>query len=207
MGLNITSSGGAFAPTVKFNAKLGQWTFRAPDIDQMNIDPPKALFDFKNLQTGWLHFVPGRKPLRTFDPVQGQMCEKVDPEQKRGFMMNIYSTHFPVPGAAEFASTAANVAGPIDALFDQYTAGAAANPGKLPLVTVSPAVAAKGGHNNFSPVFSIEGWYDRPADFPDALPCPDEIGRVPSALNGAGGHVSAPPPPAPAQSAGEDLPF
>ena len=58
--------------------------------------------------------------------------KKVDPEQKRGFMMNIYSTHFPVPGLAEFASTAANVAGPIDTLFDQYVAGASANPGKLP---------------------------------------------------------------------------
>ena len=194
----IESSSGDFKPTVKFNCKHGKWSFRH-DGNDIDIDPPTALFDFANVQTGWLLFEAGQKPQRTMDPDLTTRALRVNPDQKRGLVMHLYSTKFPAPGVAEFSSNAITLNNAINALHDDYVEGLANNPGKLPVVKAG-GVQQVGKHQNFAPTLEIIDWVDRPADFADELPLPDEIGQAEGVLTNGAAHV---PPPAAAAAGAE----
>ena len=173
--LDIGNSGGNFTPWVKYNAKAGRWYVKGDNGD-VEITNPTFVADFKNIQTGWFYFSAGAAPERVLDPALTQRAEKpnrtftdnkgnVKDAFKRGFMLNLFSKNS-FNGVVELSSTAEAICTPIGALYTQYAAAPEASQGKLPVVTVKGANPVTGKHGtNYTPVFEIVKWVDRPAEF------------------------------------------
>lgn len=179
------NNGGDFTPWVKYNAKAGRWYVKGDNGD-VEVHNPVFVADFANIKTGWFYFSSGQAPERVMDPSLSQRAEKpnrtftdkagkVKDCFKRGFSLNVFS-NASFGGVVELASTSGAMAEPINALYLQYEAAPESKQGMLPVVAFKQANPVTGKHGtNYSPVFEIQKWVTRPAEFDDvqtARPAP-----------------------------------
>lgn len=167
-----SGDGEDFKVYVKYNAKAGRWYTKEdrPEAEDFEVADMTAVFDFANLKTGWFLFAPGVAPVKQLNPTLGAFAPKPTPDFKRGFQINVFSNKN-LLGVREFASTAGAVIDAMNALHDEYEAATESRAGQLPVVkcvTVKPIVGKHG--TNYSPVFKIMSWVDRPPELTEAEP-------------------------------------
>ena len=171
------SGGGNFLPIVKYDARAGRF-FRVDREDGTSIPTDitrnfKAVFDFENMEIGWICFNAGSAPDFQMGPFGQARPAKPSENHKGGIRMVIKLSGECGGDCRELAGTAAAMMRGIDALHDEYLAGVKANPGKLPVVVLEDTVALESGSGakkstNYQPVFKIASWVKRPADLADA---------------------------------------
>lgn len=206
MALGLVSEGGGnggnIVPIIKFDAKagdliqvdrhqnaMGEWEKAQSDVAL----PVQVVMDMAEIETGWLSFASGQPDFRMVK-VGDVMPPKPSDDHKQCFRVRLFGKEL---GLREFSSQAKTVIREMDALHNQYEAGKADNPGKLPVVTIAGTktitVPTPQGENRFKvPEWSITGWTERPAGMDGAEATP----------------VAAPsaPPSAPVEAAsGSDL--
>jgi hypothetical protein len=174
LGLNFESAdSGEIIPIIKFDAKAGRM-FRRDRVngenDQIDITRTfKAIFDFENIETGTINFNTGSAPdfavVRIGDPIP----QAPSPDHRPGARILVKLSKENGGDLRELASTAKAFLRGLNALHDEYLAGASANKGKLPVVELAdttPITSGEGARKstNYSPVFKIVSWVDRPAD-------------------------------------------
>jgi len=207
MALGFTETSGAdFLPIIKFDARAGRffrvdrsqgsegWTSASVDITGVF----QAVFDFANIEAGWAAFTDGR-PSFVMAPIGGAFPAKPSDAHKQGFRLTVKLGKEAADGeppVREMASTAMGVRRAIDALHDEYVAGLAGNPGKLPVVSCKETLAIEsqtpaGKTLNYAPVFSIDKWVARPADLEEKVDTPQPSPATPPRTGDA---VAAPPP-------------
>lgn len=167
-------AGGNFLPIVKYDARAG----RMARVDRENGESSsfditnnfKAVFDFENVEVGYIRFVAGSAPdfkvSRFYDrkPI-------ADPkgDYKAGVRFTIKLAKECGGDIREIASTAGAFLEAAKGLHVQYENGVKENPGKLPVVTLSgvrPRTTGEGARKstNYEPEFKIVSWVSRPTD-------------------------------------------
>lgn len=167
--------GGSFLPIIKYDARSGRVSRRDRENgENHDVDITKnfkAIFDFENVEIGWICFPSGGAPeFRMARYTDGKPVEKPAGEGfKRGVRFVVKLSKECGGDVREFASNAGAFLDGAKALHDAYEAGSKANPGKLPIVELKDSVAktSTGGAlktTNYVPVWEITGWVKRPDD-------------------------------------------
>ena len=173
-GLNYdTAASSDIIPIVKYDARAGR-VFR---IDRDNgvsnqIDISrgfKAIMDLENVEKGFIDFPPGSAPSFTLVPLADPMPQHPGGTAKQGVRIMMKLHRDSGGDIREMATSAKAAMRGLDLLHTEYSAQAAANPGKLPVVELTntiPITSEGQGQKttNYQPVFSIVGWEPRPAD-------------------------------------------
>lgn len=205
LGLNIDSgggSGGAFTPVVKYDARAGR-IFR---VDRENTDGSwdtknvevtngfAAVMDLENIEVGWALFQAGVMPSLSMVKMGNALPDKPSDKHKHGFRLQMKLGKSSGGDVREMAATAKCVLAAMDTLHTEYEQGRAANPGKLPVVSLDSTTAIvsegkdkdgnKQSSTNYQPVWKIDKWVDRPAE-----------------LGGKGGEAKEEPKPEPVKEA------
>lgn len=211
-----TGGGADFLPIVKFDARAGRF-FRVDREDGVSTPVDitrsfKAVFDFENLEVGWISFNAGSAPDFQMVPFGSPMGDRPSDNHKRGIRMSVKLGGDCGGDCRELAGTSAAMMKGIDLLHDDYIAGLKANAGKLPVVALDDTVPIESGSGakkstNYQPVFKITAWVKRPADLKDA-PARGAEAQAPATPNWAppakappstGSTRAAPPAAAPAE--------
>ena len=180
-----SAGGGDFTPICKYDARAGRF-FRVDRVqtadgyqsDQVDITPIfKAIFDFENLETGWIDFPVGSAPSFAFvkltDMLAGKarMPDKPTPKHKNGIrvLVKLAKACGGDKPIREIAGTAKVFVNGIEEVFGQYQAEKAKFPGKLPALVLQSTMPVKSGSGsqvstNYRPIFRIDGWAARPED-------------------------------------------
>lgn len=193
-----TGNGEDFKVYVAFNAKAGRWYTKEdkPDAELFEVKDMTAVFDFASLRTGWFLFAPGVAPVKQINPTLNAATARPGDGFKSGFQVNLFSGKN-LLGVREFASTAGVVIDSMNELYDRYCEAPECKDGKLPVVKCVDVKPIAGAHGtNYSPVFQIVSWVERPP----------ELAEVPAAQSqrddGAYAREAAP-----AGSFADDIPF
>ena len=207
LGFNLeTRSSGDILPIVKWDAKAGdlikQDRYQAADgtwqKDEQELGLPlQVAMDLGNIEIGWLSFAAGApdfQMVKAGEPLPAQPS----PDHKQAFRVRIASNDL---GLREFSHSAKTVLRAMDTLYNQYEAEAPANPGKVPVVTISGTERIKinspQGELTFKvPQWSITSWIDRPAMMDGGATAPSQ----PAPEVAAAAVASQPPAAAPAGS-------
>lgn len=218
-----TGDGANMVPIVKYNAKAG----RIYRIDRHNdgqgwvtdeieiTNEFSAVLDMENIEIGWMLFGSGQAPDFKLVPLGADPGARPTDKHKEGFRVMLKLGKAAAGEAAsvrELATTAGSVKQAFSDLHDEYTAGAAANPGKLPVVKltkVTPVTTTNGGQKqtNYAPEFAITQWVPRPPDLtfqPKAKANGNGAAPQQAATPPATGSTKAAPPPAQKQLATAD---
>lgn len=177
-----TSNGEDFLPVFKFNAVSGDaviaWSEKnaSGEYDKQEKEvnfPVKVIFDLENIEVGWMHFA-ATGPSFALAKLGTPLPERPSQEHKQGFRVKLYSKAL---GVSMFSNSSKTIAEVMDSLHDAYIAGAAKNPGKVPVVeikgTKKVAVKTKEGSKNYKqPDWSIVSWVARPDELTDKKPEP-----------------------------------
>lgn len=176
MALGISFGGGAgnnFLPIVKYDARAGR-VFRVDREDGVSTPVDitrnfKAVFDFENLEVGWINFTTGSAPDFQMVPYGSPLPDQPSDGHRQGIRLVVKLGAESGGDCREIAGTAAAFLGGIDALHDAYISGVQNNPGKLPVVVLDDTVAIESGSGakkstNYQPKFSIAAWVPRPKD-------------------------------------------
>lgn len=167
--------GGNFLPIIKYDARSGRISRRDRDNGETReVDVTrnfKAIFDFENVEIGWINFNTGGAPeFRVARFADGAPVDKPAAEGfKRGVRFVIKLSKECGGDIREFASNAAAFLDGAKSLMEAYESGKGANAGKLPVVELKDTVAktSSGGAmktTNYVPVWEITGWVKRPED-------------------------------------------
>jgi len=209
LGFNTESrSGGDILPIVKFDAKSGDFIARnrvqGGDGMWENVEeelgvPWKAIFDFDNIEVGWLSFSSGAPDFHMVKYGE-RLPAQPSPDHKQAFRIRIYSKAL---GLREFSHSSKTMLRAIDALHNQFLADKAANPGKVPVVEVSGLETVKvntpQGELRFkAPKWSICQWAARPEALDGAA------AAAPAAVAPAPAPVAKPAAPAKAVTEDQD---
>ena len=207
-----------FTPIVKYDARAGR-IFRVDRLDTGNgfennpVDITsnfKAIFDFENVEVGWIDFPVGSAPSFALVPMGKQLPERPSPKHKNGIRMLLKLTKGcggdkPV---REIAGTSKAFLSGVEAVYAEYAREKANHPGELPvlvLVSTTPVSSGSGDRKstNYHPVFRIDGWIKRPDDLENLRvnPAPKANGTAPS----TGATVMSPPKAAATASADNDF--
>lgn len=177
-GFNYESNAGDIVPVLKFDARAGRF-FRVDRADGQNnpVDVTqgfKAVMDFENIEVGYINFPAGAAPEFRMVPIGSPMPENPGGKFRQGIRMMLKLGKDSGGDIREIATTAKAVLGAFDACHTEYVAGAAANPGKLPVVALETTVpiVTQGRDErgnpvkttNYAPVFKIVSWVSRPDD-------------------------------------------
>lgn len=172
-GISYGGGGGNFLPVVKYDARAGRM-FRvdkgADGSESIDITKAfKAVFDFENVEVGWIRFGAGAAPDFQLVPLGTQLPAKPSEEHRQGVRMVVRLSKECGGDVREIAGTSAAFLGGLEKLHDEYLKGLAANPGKLPAIVLADTRAVESGSGakkstNYAPVFEIKGWVARPAD-------------------------------------------
>ena len=178
LGFSYGGSGGGadFLPIVKFDARAGRF-FRVDREDGVSTPHDitrnfKAVFDFENLEVGWISFNAGSAPDFQMVPFGTDRGPKPSDNHKGGIRMSVKLSGECGGDCRELAGTSGAMMKGIDLLHDEYLAGAVANPGKLPVVVLEDTIPIESGSGakkstNYQPVFQIIGWVKRPGGLND----------------------------------------
>lgn len=217
LGLSNASAGN-FLPIVKYDARAGR-IFRVDREDGVSIPHDitrnfKAVFDFENLEVGYINFDTGSAPDFVLVPHGSPLPERPSDKHRQGLRITIKLSAECGGDVRELAGTANVLLSGFDALHDEFLAGAATTAGKLPIVILRDTVTVESGQGakkstNYRPVFEIIGWAPRPKDLLPRGAVNAAPQKAPPARAPATGStvVSAPQRPAPAYAAAEDESF
>jgi hypothetical protein len=160
--LNLSNSSN-FTPHIRWMASTSTW-MKSTDDGIVEVQIPLAIYDLKNIKTGWVVFAEGEAPEWILDPNLNENAPKPDDGRlwKRGFTVAVYSETY-LDGEREFATSATGACRAISALHDEYLKQADNNPGMVPVVKFSGATPTQigKGHTNV-PILTIEKWVPRP---------------------------------------------
>jgi hypothetical protein len=197
LGLNFESNSGDITPIIKFDARAGRM-FRIDRDDGVNTPEDithnfMAVFDFENIEVGWIDFQTGGAPAFTLAPFGTTPPPFPGGSAKPGVRVMLRLAKDCGNDVRELATTAKAALRGIDALHTAYMEGKDANPGKLPVVAIEkiiPIISEGGGQKttNYSPIFTIIGWTERPKDL--IFKAKGQAKPQLAAANGT--HVSAP---------------
>lgn len=207
------NTGEDFLPIVKYDARAGRIARRdRVDGNSTDIDITrsfKAVFDFENIELGWINFPAGAAPSFSMARIGEPRPERPSEQHKQGIRLMIKLGKDCGGDVRELASSAGAFLRGTEKLHDEYLAGVKQNPGKLPVVTLLDTVAETIGKGekrstNYVPVWQISGWVNRPEGFeykprasapPAAAPQQSSFGYTPPST---GSTHAAPPAAAPA---------
>lgn len=168
-----SSGGGDIIPIVKYDARAGRM-FRIDREDSTNTPVDitrdfKAVFDFENIEIGYILFEAGSAPSFAMARFGSPMPAAPSPKYKRGTRIMIKLAPSLGGDVREIAGNSRAFLEGINAIHTAYEAGMAANPGKLPVVVLKDTIPVTSGQGekkstNYTPVFEISGWAPRPAD-------------------------------------------
>ena len=208
------SSGGDFTPIVKYDARSGRM-FRVDRVqdangftnDQVDITANfKAVFDFENVETGWMLFAPGTAPslvlttLATLDK-GGAYPDKPSAQHKNGvrFMLKLNKAcsgdNKPV---REIAGQSKAFLSAIEELYAEYERQKPQHPGQLPIVQLVKTTPVKSGSGaqsstNYRPEFRISDWAKRPDDLVYREPSAAPVEPLKATPPTTGGQTVPPP--------------
>lgn len=201
MGLGLSMGDGTFTPFAKFDARAGRWFTKGADGDIDITDGFTAVFDFEQIEVGWMMFASGVAPSYVVQDISLGVPQKPQGDQwKQGFKMNIaLPASIAGGGARELSSTAKALIGVIDRLHTEYSNAAEKSDGKLPVLkmagtTVVETKGPQGVTRNYSPNLQIAGWVDRPATLPKKGAPVAAAAPAASAAPPATGSTPVPPP-------------
>ena len=158
MNLNLSGGGGS-GNYIRFSPQLNAWSNQDGEFTL-----EKFVFDYENLQTGWMLIATGMFEFIPDDSL-GRKGAQPSPEHKRGFKAIFYNKLMLV---AEFSANGAGANMGIESLYKQVSAQAAANAGKLPVVEYTGSRPEKVGKGSTRvPEFNVTGWVARPAALSD----------------------------------------
>jgi hypothetical protein len=172
---------GGFTARVEYNAKAGRF-YRVERVDvggtfetqkmEIRDNEFSAVFDLENIEVGWAYFAAGSAPSIHLAKLGSAIPARPDQDHKQAFKVKIVLSKA-CAGTGdqlrELMSSANSVRGAMDKLHDDFVAGSAVNPGKLPAVKVKAVIPVTNKHGtNYTPDFEIVGWVDRPAILSDA---------------------------------------
>ena len=180
MNLNL-SGGGGNGNYIRFSPQANAWSNKDGEF-QME----KFVFDYENLETGWMHIATGIFEFVADDSL-GRKGTQPSPEHKRGFRATFFNKTM---GVAEFSANGAGANMGLEGLWKQVQAQSGANVGKLPVVEYKGSRPEKVGKGSTRvPEFNVTGWVARPAALSD-----DNTG-------GFDPEIAAPTKPAPSKPA------
>jgi hypothetical protein len=154
MNLNLSNSGGS-GNYIRFSPQANAWSNQDGEFVL-----EKFVFDYENLQTGWMLIATG---IFEFQPDEslGRKSAQPSPEHKRGFKAVFFNKSM---GLAEFSANGAGANMGLEGLWKQVQAQAGANAGKLPVVEYTGSRPEKVGKGSTRvPEFNVTGWVARPA--------------------------------------------
>ena len=169
MGINYAGSG-SITPICKWNSQSGRMFFLNRDGDDVEITNTfKAVMDLENLEVGSIAFVAGMAPDFHLVRIGDRIPAPPTDNHKPGCRVMCKLSKELGGEIREIASNAKTFLRGMDALHDAYIEGVKANPGKLPVVTITGSVPVTSGdaskkQTHYAPNFSIAGWVARPAD-------------------------------------------
>tara|TARA_Y100001973_G_C5171894_1_gene319590 strand:- start:623 stop:1153 length:531 start_codon:yes stop_codon:yes gene_type:complete len=168
MPLNLSNPGqGDFTPSIKYNAKEGQWSVRNDDKD-LDVNEFQAVFDLENIKTGWLRMMSGEAPNFVSDPSLSEQASRPSDEHKRAFKVNIYSIQ--LGGVREWMANSMMATGAMARLYAEYEEKK--EDGKAPVVDCGDQKKVPTKHGtNYEPLLVLLKMVKRP----DAL---DNVGAV-----------------------------
>jgi hypothetical protein len=175
------STGGDFTPVAKYDGRAGR-IFRMDRVEKdgsFSNEPVditstfKAVADFENLETGWINFPSGSAPEFSMAPVGAVLPARPSPRHKNGvrFMLKLSKDCGGDKPIREMASTARVFLTGLEAVYSDYLAQRADNPGKLPVIVLKTTVPIKSSgkdengkpvsSTNYQPTFEIVSWAAR----------------------------------------------
>jgi hypothetical protein len=180
LGFTYSSGGGDFVAILKYDARAGRF-FRVDRVqengnyvsNQVDVTSGfKAIFDFENLEVGYISFPVGSAPDFTLVPLGEPYPQRPSDKHLQGvrFMLKLSKDSAGTgESIRECAATSAAFRSGIDELHDAYEAQKGANAGKLPIVALKTTVPVTSGQGakkstNYQPSFEIVGWAPRPDD-------------------------------------------
>lgn len=197
MGLGLSVGGGDFIPYCKFDARAGRWFRKGENGDVDVTDGFAAVFDFEQIEVGWMMFTAGAAPAYVTQGIAHGIPAKPQGENwKQGFRVNIALGSALGGGVFELSSTAKALIGVIDRLHTEYGTAPEKAQGKLPILkmagtTVVETKGPQGVTRNYAPNLSIAGWVDRPATLPiKGAAAPATVSAAPPST----GSTLVPPP-------------
>lgn len=219
LGLNYEpGAGGDIIPIVKYNAKAGR-IIRVDRLDGGKSEDTditrefKAVFDFDNVETGFINFETGSAPDFSMARLGEKPAVKPTDKHRPGLRIMVKLGGDCSGGrdaVREMACTAKSALNGFDKAHDAYLEGVKANPGKLPVMKLANTIAEvtpsqSGKTTNYVPVFEIVSWVNRPGD----------LVYTPKASTSSGSGQGSPPatgsqraePPAQQQNAGDGEDF
>ncbi len=198
MGLGLSTGSGDFVPYCKFDARAGRWFRKGEGGDVDITDGFAAVFDFDQIEVGWMVFAAGTAPVYVTQPISMGVPAKPPGENwKQGFRCNIALGSALGGGIYELSSTAKALIGVSDRLHTEYSAAPEKAQGKLPVLKMSGTTVVEskgpgGTSRNYAPNLSIAAWVDRPASLAmrAASPAPAPAPASPPST----GSTAVPPP-------------
>jgi hypothetical protein len=173
------SSGGDFIPIIKYDSRSGR-IFRVDrnndgtgwNTDLVDITSTfRAVFDFENVEVGWIAFPLGAAPSFRLVPIGTQLPTRPDENHKNGLrvMMKLDKACGGEHRIREVAGTAKAFLGGVEQIFAEYLRQKKDHPGQLPvisLVSTMPMTTGSGAKQstNYRPLFRIDGYVARPDD-------------------------------------------
>ena len=173
MAFGFKRSGGEeFYPSFRFNAVSGDATINGSERGsdgqfekyEHQVDfPVKLAADFAGIELGWIAFgLQG--PSFHLVKYGERMPAQPDKDHKQGFKLRLVHKEF---GICDWANSSRTVGDVIDLLHDQFLREEKANPGKVPVITISGTektmVKTQQGNKAYKkPVIKITGWVPRP---------------------------------------------
>ena len=190
MNLNL-SGGGGNGNYIRFSPQANAWSNKDGEF-QME----KFVFDYENLETGWMHIATGIFEFVADDSL-GRKGTQPSPEHKRGFRATFFNHKI---GVAEFSANGAGANMGLEALYKQVQSQAPANAGKLPVVEYKGSRPEKVGKGSTRvPMFEVVAWIPRPPALADGGGAEPEFSTPVQASKPAPTPV-AKPAPSPAMS-------
>jgi hypothetical protein len=181
LGFTYSSGGGDFIAIMKYDARAGRifredreqdasgsWVKDSVDLTS-NFT---AVFDCENIEIGWINFPLGAAPDFVMVAAGQPMPNRPSANHSQGvrFMMKLSkAVAADAASIREISGTSQAFKRGIEDLHNDYEAQKAANPGKLPIVTLKSTTPVTSGQGtkkstNYQPVFEIVGWAPRPDD-------------------------------------------
>jgi len=159
VNLNLSNSGGS-GNYIRFSPQANAWSNQDGEFIL-----EKFVFDYENLETGWMHIAVGIFEFIP-DAALGQKGAQPSADHKRGFKATFYNKTM---GVAEFSANGAGANMGIDALWKQIQAQSPVDhAGKLPVVQYTGSRPEKVGKGTTRvPEFQVTGWVARPAALSD----------------------------------------
>jgi hypothetical protein len=187
MNLNLSNSGGS-GNYIRFSPQANAWSNQDGEFVL-----EKFVFDYENLQTGWMLIATGIFEFNADDSL-GRKGAQPTPEHKRGFKATFYNKTM---GVAEFSANGAGANMGLEFLYKQVQAQAGANLGKLPVVEYTGSRPEKVGKGSTRvPEFTVTGWVARPAALQEGAAAEPEF-SAPAPIAKPAPSKPAPSKPAP----------